>query len=104
MRRSLSRRRRPTSRPRPALTAMTLEHFTSEIEPWLSCDACFDHIDAVLDDLLVRHVPLDAGFRAHLRRCAACHQEALTLLELAACDQGTDPALALARLEAELGV
>jgi hypothetical protein len=82
---------------------MTLEHFTPEIEPWLSCDACFDHIDAVLDDLLIRDVPLDAGFRAHLRRCAACHQEALTLLELAASDHGTDPALALARLEAELG-
>jgi hypothetical protein len=81
---------------------MALEQFAVGIEPWLSCDACFDHIDAVVEDLLIRGIPVDERFRAHLRRCAACHHEAMTLLELAASDHGTDPAFALAQLDAEL--
>jgi hypothetical protein len=48
----------------------------------------------MLDDPRYDH----PAMRAHLRGCAACADEAVSLLELAAYDRGVDPQAAVARL------
>lgn len=84
------------------LTPRTLQQLTAPVEPWMSCDECFDEEDAVIEDLVVHGRALNATFRAHLRSCAACHEEARTLVELAAQDAGADPRALLDRVEIEV--
>ncbi|HET8600365.1 MAG TPA: hypothetical protein VFL99_08565 [Segeticoccus sp.] len=72
---------------------------TQDAEPFLSCDDCFDQVDAVVDDLLDGTGLPPAPFRAHLAGCPGCHEEAMALLALVAADTGRDPAGALRRLE-----
>jgi len=52
--------------------------------------------------LVVHGQALNATFRAHLRSCASCHEEARTLVELAAQNAGADPIALLDRLEIEV--
>lgn len=75
-------------RPRPITTDEAVL-LTTDTEPYLSCDACFELVDAHVDDL-VSGVgdPLTPEFRAHLVGCAACRDEAWSLLELAGRDAG----------------
>ncbi|MCC6269679.1 MAG: hypothetical protein IT190_00205 [Microbacteriaceae bacterium] len=83
-------------------TGAVLAHARLPFEPWLSCDDCFDHSDAILEDLLDRSVPLPAEFRAHLIGCPACRDEMETLAELAAADGGLDPAEGRKQLDAQI--
>jgi hypothetical protein len=85
-----------------SLVPQVLERLTLLTEPWLSCDACFEQVDAQVEALLTRHLPLHEGFRAHLRGCPACREETATLLELLAMDCGIEPAVAVARLDADI--
>ena len=71
-------------------------------EPWMSCDECFDRTDAILEDLIDRNVPLPADFRAHLLGCPACRDEVESLAELAAADNGLNPAEWRERLDAQI--
>ena len=73
------------------LTPDVVDRLTIDPHPWLSCDDCFSLVDQYVDQLL------DAGpvvaermpaMRAHLAACAACREEAQTLLALAASDRG----------------
>lgn len=82
------------------LPAEAVEELTSHPGLWLSCDDCFDRSDVEMEAFLAdgRHLPAD--FLAHLRTCAACRQEARTLLELAAADDGVDPMQATTRFDA----
>jgi hypothetical protein len=73
------------------LTPDVVARLTVDPHPWLSCDDCFRLVDQYVDQLL------DAGavvaermpaMRAHLAACAACREEAQTLLALAASDRG----------------
>jgi hypothetical protein len=82
-------------------TPEVIEGLAGHFEPWLSCDGCFDVADRMVG-LLLDGGQLPEEFRAHLRGCPACRAEAETLAELAAADEGIDPALAVARLEAQL--
>lgn len=67
-------------------------------EPWLSCDDCFEQLDTRVDALLEGAADLDDAFRVHLARCAACYEEAETLLTLAADDRDASQEHALQQL------
>ena len=60
-------------------------------EPWLSCDECFDHVDANVEQLLDGRLDAMPAMRVHLGGCPACAEEAATLLLLAATDAGLHP-------------
>jgi hypothetical protein len=86
------------------LTPDALRLLTTDPGPWLSCDDCFRLVDRYVDVLLSDspgpvHAEL-AAMPAHLSGCAACAEEATTVLLLAAGEEGIDPADALHRLTA----
>lgn len=83
--------------------ADVLTQLTLDTEPWLSCDECFRHVDAYVEQLLEDHWDAMPEMAVHLRGCPACAEEATTLLVLAAEDTGVDPAPALTRLAAASG-
>jgi len=87
-----------TSTPRP-LTPDDVQALTLPTEPWLSCEDCFDladrYAEALVEDPGTRALP---EMLVHLHACAACAEEAESLIRLVAADAGVDPAPALARL------
>jgi hypothetical protein len=88
----------PADRP---LSPDALDRLTTEPGPWLSCDDCFRLVDRYVETLLSSGKAAAgelAAMPAHLSGCAACAEEATTLLLLAADDEGADPAEALHRL------
>lgn len=89
---------------RPWQAPGVLHHLAGRFEPWLSCNDCFDQADQVIEDLIIRNSPLPEPFQAHLRGCPACLEEAETLAELVAADNGIEPALALARLNSQVTI
>ena len=84
--------------PRRDITPETLQRLTLAAEPWLSCDDCFEQVDLYVEGLLAGESDTLPGLRAHLGACAACAEEARSLLLLAAADAGLDPEPALLRL------
>jgi hypothetical protein len=82
------------------LSAAAVQRLTTEAEPWLSCDDCFDQVDTFIELVLSGATALPAAMQAHLRGCSACEEEARSLLLLAAEERGVDAARALARLTA----
>ena len=84
--------------PHPDITPETLERLTLAAEPWLSCDECFEQVDRYVERLLAGGPDTFPGMHAHLRACAACAEEARSLVLLAAADAGQDPEAALQRL------
>jgi hypothetical protein len=79
-----------------------IRQLTMPSDPWLSCDDCFDLLDAVLEGTLTHEAPMDEAFRAHLRACEVCQEEAYALATLAAPDYGLDPIRAASTLTAVL--
>jgi hypothetical protein len=73
------------------LTPEVVRRLTVDPHPWLSCDDCFrlvdQYVELVLDEgqLAAERMP---AMRTHLSGCAACREEAQTLLALAASDRG----------------
>lgn len=80
------------------LTAEQVASLVAVTEPWLSCDDCFDTIDRCVDALIDGVRQLDEPLLVHFARCAACREEAETLLTLAAQDRGIEPDGLLERL------
>jgi hypothetical protein len=81
------------------LTPETVRRLTIDPEPWLSCDDCFRLVDEYVE--MVLHDAADAAermpaMRVHLDGCAACREEAQTLLLLAASDGERDSGIDLA--------
>ena len=83
-----------------SLSPAAIARLTANTEPWLSCDDCFDHVDTAVEGLLGSAVPLTPDFRAHLHGCAACREEAQSLVALVADQYGMPAAEGLARLDA----
>lgn len=82
------------------LTPEQVASLVAVTEPWLSCDDCFDTLDRWVD-ALVDGVPRhDEPLLVHFARCAACREEAETLLTLAAEDHGIEAERLLERLAA----
>jgi len=70
-----------------------------DTEPYLSCDDCFDLVDRYVEALLSDPGHDLPAMRIHLAGCAACAEEARSLLGFVAEQDGLDPAPALRRLE-----
>lgn len=88
---------------RNPLDAAAVGRLTRDPGPWLSCDACFHLVDQYVEAALsgsVAHLP---AMRAHLAGCAACAEEAVSLLLLTAAERGVDPASALRELTGQAG-
>jgi hypothetical protein len=85
------------------LDPLAIAQLTVDTEPYLSWDDCFEQVDAHVDALLSGAAEvLTPEFRAHLIGCAACRDEARSLIDLAAQDLGVDCETALTRFEGAL--
>jgi hypothetical protein len=84
------------------LTPEAARLLTLSTEPWVSCEECFELVDAyverLLEDPATTAMP---GLLVHLRGCAACAEEAESLLLLVARQDGPDPGPAVARLRGQ---
>jgi hypothetical protein len=84
------------------LSNQAVQRLTLDTEPFLSCDDCFHLVDRYVEALLsdpVHERPDPSGMRTHLAGCAACAEEARSLIGFVAQQDGTDPGPALRRLE-----
>jgi hypothetical protein len=64
-------------------TAGQVEALTRATEPYLSCEQCFDLVDEYVESVVAgRPEDTPLGLEEHLAGCAACAQEADSLLEL----------------------
>jgi hypothetical protein len=84
------------------LTPDAIGRMTLSTEPWLSCDDCFDLLDAVVETVLTRTEGMSEELRVHLTGCSVCRDEATSLATLVASDHGLDPARATALLGSAL--
>jgi hypothetical protein len=71
------------TRPVPPLTPGQAAELTRATEPYLSCDECFDLVDGWVEAILAGDGREPEGMREHLAGCAACREEAESLLVLA---------------------
>ena len=84
-----------------SLSDQQARRLTLDTEPYLSCDDCFDLVDGYVEALL-SDTELDLpAMRTHLTGCAACAEEARSLVVFVAAQDGRDPAPALRRLEGD---
>jgi hypothetical protein len=81
------------------LTPQAARRLTLDTEPFLSCDDCFNLVDGYVEALLSDPSHDFPAMRTHLAGCAACVEEARSLICLVAEQDGIDPARALRRLE-----
>jgi hypothetical protein len=71
-------RRNPDPQPDP------VELLLLDTTPWLSCDECFERMDTYAEALLADPGHVDEAMARHLKGCAACDEEAQTLIDLLA--------------------
>lgn len=85
------------------LDPLAIAQLTVDTAPYLSCDDCFEQVDAHVDALLSGEAEiLTPEFSAHLIGCAACREEARSLIDLGAQDLGVDRETAIKRFERAL--
>ena len=82
-----------------SLTPQAARRLTLDTEPYLSCDDCFDLVDRYVEALLSDPDHDLPAMRTHLTGCAACAEEARSLISLVAEQDGVDPGPALESLE-----
>jgi hypothetical protein len=70
-----------------------------DTEPYLSCDDCFNLVDTYVEALLTDPDHDQPTMRTHLAGCAACAEEARSLILLVAEQDGLDPEPALHRIQ-----
>ena len=81
------------------LSPQATRRLTLDTSPYLSCDDCFDLVDTYVEALLSDAQHDMPAMRTHLTGCAACAEEARSLLRLVAEQDGLDPEPALRLLE-----
>jgi len=81
------------------LSEHAAQRLTLDTEPYLSCDECFDLVDSYVEALLADPDHDQLAMRTHLAGCAACAEEARSLLCYVAEQDGLNPEPALQRLE-----
>jgi hypothetical protein len=81
------------------LSPQAARRLTLDTEPYLSCDECFDLVDSYVEALLADLDHDQLAMRTHLAGCAACAEEARSLLCYVAEQDGLNPEPALQRLE-----
>ncbi len=82
-----------------SLSAQAAHRLTLNTEPYLSCDDCFELVDTYAEALLSDPDFDLPAMGTHLAGCAACVEEARSLIQLVAEQDGVDPVLALRRIE-----
>ena len=87
------------SQARTPLSPQTARRLTLDTDPYLSCDDCFDLVDSYVEALLSDPEHDLPAMRTHLAGCAACAEEARSLVCIVAEQDGLDPEPALRRLE-----
>ena len=85
------------------LTPQAAAMLAADPGPYLSCEACFQLLDRYVEGVLDSSPPAAsdpqlAAMPAHLASCAACREEAATVLLLVAEDRGVDGEARLAQL------
>lgn len=86
------------------LTPAAARLLTLSTEPWLSCEDCFELMDVYVERLLADPDTRDLPeMRVHLLGCAACAEEAESLLVLVAEQDGRDPGPVLQSLHPHHG-
>lgn len=68
--------------PGPRRSGDAVSSLLADTDPYLSCDECFDRLDEYVEQLLRDPSYDDVAMRTHLLACAACAEEADSLLEL----------------------
>ena len=64
------------------LTPDAIDALLLDTAPWLSCDECFERMDTHVEALLRDPGHHDPAMDKHLQGCAACNEEAKSLLAL----------------------
>lgn len=77
----------------PPLPPHAVEALLLDTTPWLSCDDCFTRMDTHAEALLITGVAQDPAMDRHLQGCAACHDEAESLLALLRREASEEPDL-----------
>jgi hypothetical protein len=68
------------------LSASAVDALLRDTTPWLSCEECFERMDAYAEGV-VRGLPPEEAMAKHMRGCAACEEEAQSLIELLRADR-----------------
>lgn len=71
----------PHSRPAP-LSHSAVDALLRDTTPWLSCEECFQRMDAYAEGVVRGLPPSDEAMTKHLGACPACEEEAQSLIEL----------------------
>lgn len=66
--------------PPPTLSAAAIAALLVDTTPYLSCDECFERMDSHVEALLADSGHHDPAMEHHLAGCAACREEADTLM------------------------
>ncbi|RIK14469.1 MAG: hypothetical protein DCC50_11145 [Acidobacteria bacterium] len=72
--------------PRAGLTSDQVASLLLDSAPYLSCDECFERLDAYAEAVLADPRHTDVPLQVHLSACGVCAQEARSLVELLALD------------------
>jgi hypothetical protein len=70
------------------LEPAAVDELLRDTTPWLSCEDCFERMDSYVEALRGDPGYLDEAMSTHLRGCAACDEEAQSLVALLA--EGSD--------------
>lgn len=84
---------------RQSLTPDMVDRLTMNVDPWMSCDDCFDQMDEIVETLLTTTSAIPEHFRVHLRSCPACYDETATLVALTAPEYGATPGTVLEKFD-----
>ena len=68
--------------PQSVLTEDEVAALLQDTTPWLSCEECFERMDTYAEAAIVDPDHPDQAMATHLRGCAACDEEAQSLIEL----------------------
>jgi hypothetical protein len=71
----------PEPRP-PVLQPADVDALVQDTTPYLSCEECFERMDTYAEGAVGDPDHRDEAMATHLRGCAACDEEAQSLIEL----------------------
>lgn len=68
--------------PPQSLSASAVAALLLDTTPYLSCDECFDRMDTHVEAVIADPGHRDPAMERHLEGCAACDEEATSLIAL----------------------
>ncbi|GAA2499424.1 hypothetical protein [Terrabacter carboxydivorans] len=73
-------------RPPEVLSDASVDELLRDTTPWLSCEECFERMDAYAEAVARGLSAHDQAMDRHLGACPACDEEARSLIELLQAD------------------